>query len=80
MLFKAWDVLKCENGHPLFIATAPQEDCEGVYGITTIIRKKLVPLSNLRPGWKWTCQCGSGAFNCIPSRGLHLLYQPKEPK
>lgn len=75
MLFRAWDVIKCKNGHPVFLAISPMEDCKDILGIVDKVRAKLVDLPNLKPGYQWTCKCGEPVFSCTVETGIYRVYR-----
>lgn len=64
LLFRAWQPIKCENGHVVFLSTAPQVKFRADRWSET--RAKLIPIgNNLKEDCTWTCRCGGATFHVL---------------
>lgn len=70
LLFKAWQPIRCANGHLVFLATAPQLKFKPAsLEKWSATRAKLIPIGdNLRDKYTWICKCGAATF--LTTKGL----------
>lgn len=75
VILKPWQVIKCQNGHPMFITTGKITDIltlKEVHAASAPFNffkmHNMIQIGNHDPRWSGTCYCGSRAidFSFIP--------------